>query len=348
MARCLIGLGSNQGSRRELLERAMAALGAGSGVNLVARSTWHEFAPAGGPPGQTDYLNGAVLVETSLRPAALLVLLQQIEHQLGRRRRERWGPRPIDLDLLLFDDVVCSTPELTLPHPCMAWRRFVLQPAAEVAPEMVHPQIGWTIARLLDHLNAAPLYVAITGGIGAGKTALTYCLAERFYAWTVGSVRDPAGFEAFYRDPASHARERELQFLEDRTALLNPRDPPGPMQGECWVSNFWFDQSLAFARVWLSEAQFAEFERRWRRARQRVFQPRLIVLLDLPAATLAKRVRARARPGEEGLSTERLEAIRQSVRAEATAAGKGPLLVWQDDDLQAACDEVGAAMAAMR
>ncbi len=348
MARCLIGLGSNQGPCRELLERAVASLAAAPEVTLIARSAWHEFPPAGGPAGQAAFLNGAVLLETSLGPQALLALVQQIEHQLGRRRRERWGPRPIDMDLLLFDSVVCSTAALILPHPRMAWRRFVLEPAAEVAPEMVHPCIGWTVGRLLDHLDTTPLYVAITGGIGAGKTALADCLAERFHAWTVGTWTDPHRLEAFYRDPASHAWQTELQFLEDRTALLARSKPPGPMGGECWVSNFWFDQSLAFARVWLSDAQFARFEQNWRRARQQVFQPRLIVLLDLPGETLRERVRARGRPGEAELFAEQLEAIRQSVRAEATSAGKGPLLVWQDEDLEAACDEVGAALAAMR
>lgn len=348
MARCLIGLGSNQEPRRELLEQAVAALAAGADVILVARSAWHEFPPAGGPPRQAAFLNGAVVVETSIAPEALLSRLQQIEHRLGRTRGPRWGPRPIDLDLLLYDEVVCATAELTLPHKRMAWRRFVLKPAAEVAAEMVHPCIGWTVGRLLEHLETTPFYVAITGGIGAGKNALACRLGERFGAWLLGLPVDPGRLEAFYRDPDSHAWQTELQFLEDRQALLWRSSPSAPKASACWVSNFWFDQSLAFARVWLAGRQLVEFEERWRTAREQVFQPRLIVLIDLPGELLWQRVQARGRPGEAQLGAERLEEIRQSVRAEATAPGKGPLLVWQDDDLDAACDEVGAAMAAMR
>ena len=129
-------------------------------IAVAAVSCWRETAPVGGPPGQPPFLNGALLAETSLAPHDLLAALQQIENDLGRRRAERWGPRTIDLDLLLYDELVLDTPSLTLPHPRMAWRRFVLEPAAEVAGAMLHPTIGWTIARLLEHLNTARPYVA--------------------------------------------------------------------------------------------------------------------------------------------------------------------------------------------
>ena len=112
----------------------------------------------------------------------MLACLEQIENRLGRRRTERWGPRTIDLDLLLYDELVLDTPTLVLPHPRMAWRRFVLEPAAEVAGTMLHPTIRWTIARLLEHLNSARPYVAITGPIAAGKTQLAERLAAAISA----------------------------------------------------------------------------------------------------------------------------------------------------------------------
>jgi len=348
MARCLIGLGSNQGAREELLQRAVDALSALSEVNLIARSAWHEFAAVGGPPGQPGYLNGAVLLETSLGPHALLAAVGRIERQLGRTRGERWGPRPIDIDLLLFDQMICSDGKLVLPHPRMAWRRFVLKPAAEIAPEMVHPQIGWTVGRLLQHLDTAPFYVALTGAAGMGKSGLAEELARRFAGRLLRDPVDPLRLEAFWADPASHAWHTELQFLEDRTATLDRNKSPVATEPGLWVSDFWFDQSLAFARVWLSDVQFEQFERHWRRARERVLQPRLIVLLDHPGHILAKRVGARGRVGEKGLSAVRLEEIRRSIRREATAPGKGPVLVWQSEDLEAACKEVGAAIEAMR
>ena len=103
-------------------------------------------------------------------PQALLAEFQKVEADLGRQRNEHWGPRTIDLDLLLYDDLTLADPDLVVPHPRMAWRRFVLEPAAEVAPEMLHPGTGWTIARLLDHLNQTPWYLAIAGPIGVGKS----------------------------------------------------------------------------------------------------------------------------------------------------------------------------------
>jgi len=348
MAHCLIGLGSNQGARCELLDRAVESLAGLPEVKLVARSAWHEFPPVGGPPGQAAYLNGAVLVETTLGPEVLLHAVHRIEAQLGRRRSQRWGPRPIDIDLLLFDDMVCDAAELTLPHPRMSWRRFVLQPAAEVAAEMVHPQIGWTVARLLEHLDTTVPYVAVTGGIGAGKGVLAGEVARRCGSRLLLGTPKPRQLEAFYADPASHAWQTELEFLEKRTAMLGRRCFRSPAADESCISNFWFDQSLAFARVWLSAEQFARFEHHWRKARQEVCRPRLIVLLDLPIRAATARVRRRGRPGEVQLSCGRLEEIRQAIRGEALKPGKGPVLVWRTEDLAGACQEVLAAVEAMR
>src|SRR5262245_30225556 len=116
MARALIGLGANQGDRLDTLVRAVGLLAADSAIELQARSSWHETQAIGGRAGQGPFMNGAVLVETSHAPHALLEVLKQIETQLGRLPGERWDQRPIDLDLLLYDSVVIFTPTLSLPH----------------------------------------------------------------------------------------------------------------------------------------------------------------------------------------------------------------------------------------
>src|SRR5262245_45354663 len=126
MARALIGLGANLGDRLDTLVRAVGLLAAHGAITLQARSGWHETQPIGGRVGQGSFLNGAALVETSLAPHTLLEVLKQIETQLGRLPGERWDERPVDLDLLLFDGEVISTSTLTVPHPRMAFRRFVL------------------------------------------------------------------------------------------------------------------------------------------------------------------------------------------------------------------------------
>ena len=154
MAWCLIALGSNLGDRAENLRSAIDALARFPETRLAARSSWHETLPEGGPAGQGPFLNGAALLATELSPEAMLADLQQIETSLRRVRSERWGPRTIDLDLLLYDQELRQTAELTLPHPRMESRRFVLAPAAEVAPWMVHPARGWVVARLLANLDA--------------------------------------------------------------------------------------------------------------------------------------------------------------------------------------------------
>ena len=113
-----------------------------------------------------------------------------------------------------------STPTLVLPHPRMAWRRFVLEPAAEVAGAMLHPTIRWTIARLLEHLNSARPYVAITGPIAAGKTQLAERLAAAISARLLVEQPDWARLDAFYADPAGHGWQTELEFLRQRARLL--------------------------------------------------------------------------------------------------------------------------------
>lgn len=130
-----VGLGSNLGDPERQLGAALSALAALEGTRLVAQSHLFQTSPQGGPPGQADYLNAVARLETQLDPIGLLRQLQAIELRSGRQRLERWGPRTLDLDLLLYGDLELATPELTLPHPRMAERAFVLVPLAEVVPE---------------------------------------------------------------------------------------------------------------------------------------------------------------------------------------------------------------------
>jgi 2-amino-4-hydroxy-6-hydroxymethyldihydropteridine diphosphokinase len=148
-----IGIGSNLGDRERAIREAVGMLRAAAGVQRVDPSSLHETAPVGGPPGQGCFLNGAARVETTLDAPAFLRLLLDTERALGRERRERWGPRVIDLDLLLFEDRVIDTPELTLPHPRMHERLFVLLPLAEVGPDAIHPRTGRTVRDLLSTLT---------------------------------------------------------------------------------------------------------------------------------------------------------------------------------------------------
>jgi 2-amino-4-hydroxy-6-hydroxymethyldihydropteridine diphosphokinase len=141
-AKAYIALGANLGDPPSQLRAALQQLRASAEVEVVAVSGFYRTPPLG-PPGQPDYCNAVCAVETGLEPEGLLDLLQSIENAAGRRRDgERWGPRVLDLDLLHVEGRVSRTPRLTLPHPHLHQRAFVLVPLAEIAPDLQIPGLG--------------------------------------------------------------------------------------------------------------------------------------------------------------------------------------------------------------
>lgn len=170
-----IALGSNLGDRKENLDRAVEMLRSQAGICVDKVSAYYETEPVGGPPGQGKYLNGAAELRTTLGPRALLDVLMQLEKDLGRVRQERDGPRTLDLDLLLYDNCWIDEPGLTIPHPRMHERRFVLEPLAELAPNAIHTVLGRTVRELLANRTPPPgreltgkrtLITGSTSGIG--------------------------------------------------------------------------------------------------------------------------------------------------------------------------------------
>jgi 2-amino-4-hydroxy-6-hydroxymethyldihydropteridine diphosphokinase len=151
MATAFVGIGSNLGDREAHLRTAIDLLTAEEGIEVVAVSRLRETEPVG-PVEQGPFLNGAVQVTTDLPPRQLLERLLAVEQRLGRVRAERFGPRTIDLDLLVYGDEVVEEPGLTLPHPRLHERRFALEPLAELAPGLVVPGRG-PLSALLSELE---------------------------------------------------------------------------------------------------------------------------------------------------------------------------------------------------
>ena len=147
-----IGIGSNQGDRINYLRRGLAAVTAGPDVSLLLASSIFENPPIGAVP-QPDFLNAVFSIETSLEPVDLLRHMRLIEDRFGRQRTIHWGPRTLDLDLLLYGELQIGTEELSLPHPLMLERCFVLIPLCEIVSDLRHPVTGELLSTQAEALN---------------------------------------------------------------------------------------------------------------------------------------------------------------------------------------------------
>lgn len=350
MPSSLIALGANLGDRKRTLDAAIERLGALEQTVSVGRSGWHETAPVGGPANQGPFLNAAVRLETTASAEQLHSALRQIELDLGRRRVERWEARAIDLDLLLYADQVIETPQLVVPHPRMAFRRFVLEAAVEVAPEMIHPTIGWTVGRLLEHLDSAPEYVALLGLPGSGKTELATSLAQAFegrlllHGLAPTTAKTPDSRPQGTVDPPSHRFARQIQFLDRFSSLPDQANWPRPEQ--LAVSDFYLDQCLAYARFELDQDQQAAFTKAWQEAEKRVVLPKLLIVLDVPPPGQSRPLDQQfASADSDSPPTERL---RQELLRLASRKGLGPVLFTGGTDQRTQYEEISAAITSMQ
>lgn len=148
-----IALGSNLGDRHANIRRALAVLVESPGIEVRRISSFQPYDAVGGPPDSPQFINAAAQLHTTLAAHALMKRLLEIEQQLGRVRTEKWAPRTIDIDLLLYGNSIISSDNLMVPHPLMHERLFVLEPLAEIAPDAVHPVLQMTIAGALAALR---------------------------------------------------------------------------------------------------------------------------------------------------------------------------------------------------
>ncbi|HEV3122282.1 MAG TPA: 2-amino-4-hydroxy-6-hydroxymethyldihydropteridine diphosphokinase [Isosphaeraceae bacterium] len=275
----LIGLGSNLGDRKHHLDSALAALGQATGITVRAVSSTHETAPVGGPAGQPPFLNAAAALETSLDPFQLLRALNNVEAEFSRDRSVHWGPRTLDLDLLLYGDrVIDDGPTLRVPHPRMAVRRFVLAPLAEIAPEAIDPLTRQTVSSLLENLDRRPSYVCLKMA-----TAANQLVPRVLAALGSGAVRVDRGSEVPLDPPLEKTPQNPLHpmletIIARHASRMNAARWPAEQLGDRWlVGDFWFDQLCVVGLALTDDAEWSKFRRRLVEARARVIRPTFVV-----------------------------------------------------------------------
>jgi 2-amino-4-hydroxy-6-hydroxymethyldihydropteridine diphosphokinase len=292
MARCLIGCGSNLGRRREQLDRAVELLRSMPGVEFVAVSRFRETRPVGGPAHQAAYLNGACLIETDLAPRDVLGTLFAVENTLHLRREHRWGKRTIDLDLLLYDDLMVESPELTLPHPRMATRRFVLEPCAEIAAELRYPPSACTIRDLLDNISVPHPLVAVVGVPGSGAAEVAAAVADATLARLVRRPV-PLPFTAGCRRVEGDACGRLLEAVAAWRQPLESDDWEDDPHGT--VADYWLDAVPAVAAGVMSPSAWPAFASDFERLVGDVVSPHVAIFLRVGEDELRERFAFRGR-----------------------------------------------------
>ncbi|MBA2117187.1 2-amino-4-hydroxy-6-hydroxymethyldihydropteridine diphosphokinase [Bremerella alba] len=318
MPTILIALGANLGDCGASLTLAVDQLASDPDFSLEARSELLTTKPVGGPSGQPDYLNSAAKFSTSLSPDQVHQKLIDIEQSHGRVRIQRWGARKLDLDLLLYGQQITKTPQLTIPHPRMSFRRFVMQPAAEVAAEMLHPELNATIGQLWQHLSDASPLVEIA--------ALPGPAVYQLLAATEKELSDSK--LSFANDLLSYPESRNeliasLQTLTEQQSLHGSL-PPG-----CRVRILPWWHGIAEVLTQSNRAVPPSTE-----------PARLTVYWNRPEATYGA-VEEGWWTHEErnGLQAQLAEAVRGNVHA--------PRLWLEDNDLASAVTELTAAIQAI-
>lgn len=323
MARMVyIGLGSNLGDRAANLRAALEAMETHPAIWTVRASGFYETPPLGNPD-QPTYLNAAAQIKTTLSPTALLAALHAIEKKLGRVHDsgKHWQPRTIDLDLLLYGDAVIDTPELTVPHPEMHLRSFVLRGLCELDGQARHPILHRTADELLARLNGRdfardntrPQLISIAGLIGVGKTTLATRLAESLNAKLICEKYDENPYLAeVYHGYRDKALDSELFFLSSSATQLR-RDRL--THGRYYVSDYIFDKAPIYASSWLVGDDVIRYRRQYEIVAEAVVKPTLAIYLTDSVQLCLDRIHRRNRPYEQGIEGAFLEGLSEKYES---------------------------------
>ncbi|TYB78355.1 2-amino-4-hydroxy-6-hydroxymethyldihydropteridine diphosphokinase [Bizionia myxarmorum] len=325
-----ISLGSNQGDRIKHLQDAVDFIYKRIGkVQMIAKVY---NTPALGFDG-ADFLNTCLIVKTDYPVETVLYDLLRIETEMGRVRSESgtYESRKIDLDILLYDDLVIHTKTLTVPHPQMAKRRFVLQPLSEIALKIKHPTLYKTIPELLEICEDASVvepinvwlknpskqynlsnynYIAIEGNIGAGKTSLATMISNDFNAKLIlERFADNAFLPKFYEDAKRYAFTLEMSFLADRYQQISDDLSQLDLFKDFIVSDYDIYKSLIFSKITLPEDEFNLYRRLFHLMYKDIAKPELYIYLYQNTQRLQENIKKRGRDYEQNIEDDYLDKI---------------------------------------
>jgi hypothetical protein len=280
-----------------------------------------------------------LVLATELGALQLLACLRQVEFSAGRQRAVRWGARTLDLDLLLYEQLVLRTPELEIPHPRMCVRRFVLDPALEIAADWVHPTTGWTVRQLAEHLRRSPRYVALAGAPGSGKSRLARAVAQHLDAQYIADLPQ--------QPPSVHSPspvfERQLEWTRCRADLLGAISGRSPAR---WlVTDFWLPQAMAYASILFPPAELQQFRERWQPMIERALPPRFTAAVHLPVDRAWAALR-RENVALSEFDERRLRRLVAAIDEQSHRPGQGPVLHFDCPQNTANLDQIVAEIVA--
>ncbi len=326
-----IALGSNLGNRKRFIKNALRLLTNTNQVELGRVCFAHhnrctnqveltrvskiiETAPLA-QMDQPNYLNAVAEIKTTLTAQSLHKMLTHIEKKLGRIAREKWAPRTVDLDLLLFGQEIKRLPHLTIPHPQMHLRSFVLKGLRQLNPNLLHPVMKESVSELADRLVGCdfvlnpnlPQLISIAGIIGVGKTTLAKKLSKKLRCKLLLEPYDQNPFlPEVYAGKYELALNSQLYFLTARTKQLN-RDTL--QSGRIIVSDYFFDKELIYANLLLNFQQLALYKKIYPQFAEKVAPPVLIIYMQDSSQKCLQRIHKRNRPYEQRIKLQFLDAL---------------------------------------
>ncbi len=309
-----IGLGSNLGDSRQNIDKALKILAETDNIELLRASEVIETAPLAGDD-QPNYLNTVAEIQTTLSAQQLHSKTLALEAGLGRTRNVKWSPRTIDLDILFFGDEIINQPSLTIPHPQLHLRSFVLKGLSELNPVLEHPVMKVSVQELFSRLNgsdfipdaACPKLISIAGIIGVGKTTIAQRLASLLDGTLLLEPYDKNPFMPdVYAGKTDLALDSQLFFLTHRLEQLAP---DALQNHKACITDYIFDKELIYANRRLNQIQLELYCRIYSSFVSKVTAPVLVIYLTDTVQNCLNRIHRRNRRYEQGIELSFLDVL---------------------------------------